>query len=255
MSVTVPIDVVVGFGLVLTRMLGVFFFAPLFGHTAVPVRVRLGLAVAVAWFTVATLELAPVALDASLALAVVREATIGFALGFAASLVFSGFALMAELASIQGGLGAATTLDPANGANSVVLTSFVGSVALLVFLTIGAHHELLRAVVLSFELLPPAGAGPVAAGLGGVAALGGGIFEVAVRLAAPFTAVMLVTNLAVGMLGRAIPQLNLMSLQLPAQIAITLLLLALGAGPFTEALAAAIRDHLPLGLEALVGAP
>ena len=122
--------------------------------------------------------------------------------------------------------------------------------AFMLFLVSG-----IGAVVLSFELLPPAGAGPVAAGLGGVAALGGGIFEVAVRLAAPFTAVMLVTNLAVGMLGRAIPQLNLMSLQLPAQIAITLLLLALGAGPFTEALAAAIRDHLPLGLEALVGAP
>lgn len=253
MSVVVPIDAVVGFALVLTRMLGVFFFAPVFGHTVVPVRIRLSLAVAVAWFTAVQLELGPIALDASLAFAVLREATIGLALGFAASLVFSGFALMAELASIQGGLGAATTLDPATGANSVVLTSFVGSVALLVFLSIGAHHELLRATMLSFQLLPPAGPGPSAAGLGGVAVLGGGIFDVAVRIAAPFTAVMLVTNLAVGMLGRAIPQLNLMSLQLPAQIAITLLLLVLGAGPFTEALAAAIRANAPLGLEALLG--
>jgi flagellar biosynthetic protein FliR len=254
MSVIVPMDVVVGFGLVLTRMLGVFLFAPVFGHSVVPVRVRLGLSVAVAWFTAVQIELGPFALDASLAFAVVREATIGLAIGFAASLVFSGFALMAELAAIQGGLGAANAIDPASGANSVVLTSLVGSVALLVFLTIGAHHELLRASVLSFELLPPAGSGPAPAGLGGVAALGGGVFAVAVRLAAPFTAVMLVTNLAVGMLGRAIPQLNLMSLQLPAQIAITLLLLALGAGPLTEAMAGAIREQVPSGLEALVGA-
>ena len=247
-----PIDAVVAFGLALTRMLGVFFIAPVFGHKAIPLRVRLVLAIAMAWFVAPQLDTSQFAAG-SLGVWVVREATIGLALGFAATLVFSGFALMAELASIQGGLGAASVLDPSSGANSVVLTALVGSFALFVFLAVEAHHDLLRAPVLSFKRLPPGGSASLVPGFLGIAQLGQTIFEVAVRLAAPFTAVMLVTNLAIGMLGRAIPQLNLMSLQLPAQVGITLLLIAIGAAPFTEAVAAALKQHAARGLEVLMG--
>lgn len=253
MSVAIPIEAVLSFGLALTRMLGVFLFAPVFGHTVVAFRVRLVLAVAIAWFVAPQLDASELAVDAWLGLAVLREALIGVVLGFAAALVFSGFSLMAELASIQGGLGAASVLDPTTGANSLVLSSLVGAFALFVFLSIEAHHQLLRAALLSFEHLPPGGSQSLVPGLAGIATLGGGIFDVAVRLAAPFTAVMLITNLGAGMLGRAIPQLNLMSLQLPAQIGITFLLLALGAAPFAEGIADALRAHAPLGLETLLG--
>lgn len=253
MSIAVSLDFVAGFGLVLTRMLGIFLFAPLFSHSVVPFRVRLALAVAIAWFLAPQLDVAAASLDISLGLAVLREAMIGVALGLAAQLVFAGFALMAELASIQGGLGAASVLDPTNGANSVVLTSLVGAFALFVFLSVEAHHDLLRAAWQSFVHLPPGGDESLVAGFGALARLGSGIFELAVRLAAPFTAVMLITNLAVGMLGRAIPQLNLMSLQLPAQVGITFLLLALGAAPFTEVIGDVLKAHAPVGLEALLG--
>lgn len=251
MNVAVPLDLVLGFSLALVRVLGVFAFAPIFGHQAVPMRVRVGIAAVLAWM-VAPAAVVDVGVGAaSFGLAVLREAVIGASLGFAASLLFSGFALMGELASVQGGLGAAAVLDPASGANSVVLTTLVGTFAGLVFLATGAHHEVLRGLFLSFDALPTGGSGLPVQGFADVARMGGVIFEVAVRIAAPITVAMLMSNLAVGMLGRAIPQLNLISLQLPAQIGITLLLLGLGAGLLVQELGATLETELPRALSAL----
>lgn len=250
MNVAVPLDLVLGFALALVRVLGVFMFAPIFGHQTVPMRVRVGLAAVLAW-VVAPVAVVDVAAGGSaFGLAVLREAVIGASLGFAASLLFSGFALMGELASVQGGLGAAAVLDPASGANSVVLTTLVGTFAGFVFLITGAHHEVLRALFFSFEALPTGGSGLPVQAFADVARMGGVIFEVAVRIAAPITVAMLMSNVAVGMLGRAIPQLNLISLQLPAQIAITLLLLGLGAGLLVQELGAALDRELPRALSA-----
>ena len=253
MSVAIPLDFVLGFALALARLLGVFLFAPIFGHAAVPLRVRVGTASALAWLAAPGIGV-DFGTTSAFGLAVAREALIGASLGFAASLVFSGFALMAELAAVQGGLGAAAVLDPASGSNSVVLTTLVGTVAALVFLATGSYHDVLRAVFLSFDELP-AGAGSLpAAGFGAIAHAGALVFEVAVRIAAPFTVAMLLSNIAVGMLGRAIPQMNLIALQLPAQIGLTLALLALAAGLIVEAFAQTLDLQLPGLMASLWGA-
>ncbi len=255
MSVAVPLEIVVGFALALTRILGVLLFAPIFGHRVVPARVRLGVAVLLAWMVAPQAAVDPSLDDYSLGLAALREAAIGASLGFATSIVFSGFALMGEVAAMQGGLGASAVLDPATGANSVVLSSLASTLAGLVFLAAGGHHDVLRGVFLSFELLPPGADPPAASGFAELARLGAVIFEVAVRLAAPFTAVMLASNVAVGMLGRVVPQLNLISLQLPAQIGLTLLILALAAGPLVEAIASILDAQIPRAFGALHGLP
>lgn len=255
MNVEVPIDWVTGFALALTRLLGVFMFAPVFAHTAVPTRVRLGIALALAWFVAPHTPVDPMAPGFSLGLAVVQEVAIGASLGLAASIVFAGFSLVGEIAGMQGGLGAAAVLDPVSGANSVVLSSLIGNIAGFVFLATSAHHEVLRGVFLSFEALPLGGGIPASEGFANLARLGAVVFEVGVRLAAPFTAVMLVSNVAVGMLGRAIPQLNLISLQLPAQIGLTLLILGLAAGAFVDEVAATLEVQIPRAVTALWKTP
>ncbi len=250
MNVEVPLDFVLGFALALARVLGALMFAPIFGHEAVPLRVRVALAAALAWFVAPSL--APAIVDtAAFGLAVAREAVIGASIGFAASIVFSGFALMGELAAVQGGLGAAAVIDPTSGANSVVLTTLIGTIAALVFLATGSHHEVLRAVFDSFREIPPGEIGLPARGFAEIAHAGTLVFELAVRIAAPFTVAMLASNVAVGVLGRAIPQLNLISLQLPAQIGLTLLLVFLTAGLLVEAFAASFSEDLPALMSAL----
>ena len=86
-----------------------------------------------------------------------------------------------------------------------------------------------------------------------VAKMGAVVFRVAVHLAAPVTAAMVVSNVAVGILGRAIPQLNLMALQLPAHVATTLLILGLGAAPLTDVMARSIEGATGDAVAAVLG--
>ncbi len=243
-------------GLVLVRITGLVLVAPVFGHLLVPMRVRAGLAIVLTlglspWVTPVP---APEGDAFSLVAAIGGEAIIGTTLGFAAGLVFSGFAIMGEFASVQGGLGAATVLDPASGASSVVLASILQLTALAIFIAIDGHYLLLGALMDSFTVLPPGGGGLSVTVFEQITGMGALIFEVGVKLAFPVTAAMLVSNVAVGMLGRAIPQLNLMALQLPAHVGVTLLILGLGAGPLVDAMRAAIEHATQQAIAITLGA-
>jgi flagellar biosynthetic protein FliR len=256
-NASVPLDEAVAFSLAMVRLLGLFLMAPFFSHPMIPMRMRVALAFVGTWATtnfwggveLPLLEIGP------MAAAVAHEALVGATLGFATGLVFSGFALLGEFASIQGGLGAATVINPASGASSVVLTSMMQLFAVLLFLAVNGHHQLLQALALSFEHLPLGGIGATLSPevFGAVASLGSLIFEVAVRLAAPVTAVMLLSNVAVGMLGRAIPQLNLMALHLPAHVGVTLLILGLGTGPLSQAMLDTLSQFTERAIAAALG--
>ncbi len=257
MSAALPLEAL-WLGLLATlRVTALLLAAPIFGHRSVPVRVRVGIAVlcviALAPFGArAAAAIGPNAPAAALVAALVGEVLLGLALGFAARLVFAGFALLGEFVAVQGGLGAATVLDPASGASTVVLTSLLQLVALTLFLAVDGHHLLLRGVHASFAALPPGAVVLPAVRFEAVVGLGSVIWELAARLALPVTAVMLTSNLAVGILGRVIPQLNLIALQLPAHIALTFAVLALGAGLFTGVAADVITSGTEAALTALL---
>lgn len=253
---TFALDDTWSFGLAMVRLTALLLTGPFFNHRMIPMKVRVGLAFFIA---LAGGERFGEAGDPTLLstgglwMAVGREVLIGAMIGFASGLVFSGLALMGEFASIQGGLGAATVLDPTSGASSVVLTSIMQIFGLMIFLAIDGHHEVVRGLVLSFAVFPLGQPGIPVESLGSLAQLGSVIFRVAVHLAAPVTAAMVVSNVAVGILGRAIPQLNLMALQLPAHVATTLLIIGVGAGPLTDVMARTITNHTHEAIGVVLG--
>jgi len=236
------------------RLTALFAVAPLFGDRSVPPRLRVALGLAIAAAIGA--ERAPLDLGEASALAlagsIAVEVGIGLLLGFAASLVFSAFELLGEFVSVQCGLGAATAIDPASGVPSPVLSGTLRVFALLIFLALEGHHELLRAAALSFDRLPQ-GALPDPESFRALAGLGAGLFEIALRLSAPFAVAMLLSNLAVGILGRLVPQLNLMLLQLPATIALMLGMLALGASSLVAASGEQLESFGRAALAAVLG--
>jgi flagellar biosynthetic protein FliR len=183
---------------------------------------------------------------------VLGEALIGVAMGFAARVIFAAFSLLGEFISLQGGLGAARVLDPTSGASSVVLAAAFQSFSLLTFLAIDGHHALLLSAAESFQQLPLGGGGPSLGVLAAIGQTGSMVYALALRLALPVTVAMLVTNAALGLLGRAIPQLNLMTLQLPAHVAFLLLLVALGARGMLDLMAESLLPWLS-GLAVTVG--
>lgn len=232
MSIAVPDPT--GTLLVLARIAGVVLTAPLLGHVLVPVRVRAGLVAVLA------LALAPSAAPVAppdlgllaFAGAVAVESLLGALLGFVAQLVFAGVQLGGQVAGIQIGFGMANLLDPQSSQQSTVVAEWEQLLALLAYLALDVHHLLVSALVESFRVAP-AGTAVLGAGvLRGVAARGGELFAIGVRVAAPATIVLLLVNATLGVLARTIPQLNVFVVGFPVNVGVGLVVLGASL-PFT----------------------
>lgn len=220
------------------RVLVVLLVGPIFSHPALSARVRITMALMVAW------AVGPVGVDAmagtqwdvlSVAGAVIVEVMVGRMIGVGLGLVFAGILQLGEFMAVQGGLGAARSIDPTSGSSSVAIGTALNAFAMIIFLAINGHHELIRGIALSFTAIPIGGGLPDTSIFLEVARMGSVIYEVALRIAAPVTVAIFIQNIATGMLGRAMPQLNLLLVNLPLHVGMLLLIVGLGASDFVHA--------------------
>jgi flagellar biosynthetic protein FliR len=209
------------FALVATRVAGLFIGAPALARRDVPARHRVALALAL---TGAMLPgLAPVALPEGAAAALAAfaaELLLGLALGLLARLALMAFELAGEITSTQMGLALGASYDPESGEVTPLLATLQLSLATLLFLTLDGHHALLRSVAASFQILPPGSAlraDVIAAVLSDAfqAAL-----ELAVRVAAPVSGLLLLVNGLIGFLNRVTPQLSIFNVGFPLTVAV-----------------------------------
>ena len=220
------------------RVFVMMMTGPIFGHPALSMRMRLMASVMIAWAAgpVAVGSLAGPEWDVlALSSAVIVEVMIGLAVGIGSGIVFAGILQLGEFVAVQGGLGAARSIDPTSGAASVAIGMAFNTFAMMIFLVIGGHHELIRGMVTSFKVLPIGGGLPDVAMLYRVATLASVIWEMAFQLAAPISISIFVQNMATGVLARAMPQLNLLLVNLPLHVGIMLLIAGFGAPEFVHA--------------------
>jgi len=235
------------------RVAGLLLVAPAAGHAAVPVRLRLLAAVAVALAVVSRLA-APVALPGSwLALAggLAGELVIGAALGYAARLLFVGVELGAAHVSAQLGLSLAEAADPAAGEPSAAVGGLFHLLALVIFLSVGGLRALLGGLMATFQAVPLLGFAPRAGMFELFVGLLAGSFVLALKLAAPVLVAMLTAAAVLGFLQRAVPQLGLLSVELPGRALLGLLTLAAGMAVLLPLMEAA-TDRLGLDVQSLV---
>jgi flagellar biosynthetic protein FliR len=190
------------------RVSGLMVFCPFLGSTAIPIPLRAGLTLLI---TALLYPLhGPLQLDlqswqwAGIALS---EVVIGLLLGLAATFMMEAPLMAGQILGVQMGYSLATLFDPQTQADTPVMAEFHRLAALLIFLQLNVHHWLLRAVVRSFAYLP---AGAALASFGATSVLlhaASGIFLAGLQIAAPGLAATLVTDVALGFLGKASPQL------------------------------------------------
>lgn len=211
---------IVAFFFPLARILALLVAAPPFNNPALPVRVSLLLGLAIAVAITPALPAIPVIEPASGQglLILAQQMIIGFAMGFTMRLVFSAVDMAGNMISNQMGLGFATAYDPQSASQTVVISEFLGMLALLTFMAIDGHLMVIATLVRSFSVLP-IGAGSIATGTwSNIANAGGVIFSSGVLLALPVVVALMITNIALGVLGRVAPQLNLMAIGFPITI-------------------------------------
>lgn len=200
------------FVLVFFRLAGMMLFAPLFGSTRIPRRVR-ALLILVLAFSIAP-GVPPAALPSStwgLAMAIGGEMAFGLAMGMALSLVFVAAQWAGEMIGQQMGLNLSEVFDPQFGSSGSVLGEMYFMLTLVIFLAVDGHHAMLLGVRDSFVALPLLDVRVDRPVFDTVVGLLGGATVLAIRLAAPMLVTMLIVDLVLGLIGKTMPQMNVMS--------------------------------------------
>lgn len=233
----------------LVRILGLLMAASVFGHRSVPARVKIGLGVFIALIVSPTLPPLPdVALGSWQGLFIlVQQFLIGLAIGFTMRVVFAAVELAGEIIGLQMGLGFASFFDPQSAGQTLVLSRFFNLLAMLVFLAVNAHLLVLGLLAESFTTLPISAAPLAAEGFRSVASFGSTIFVVGLQIALPLIAVLLMTNLALGILTRSAPQLNIFAIGFPITLGVGLIVLDFSMPYFAPQMEGVIRQALQAG--------
>jgi flagellar biosynthetic protein FliR len=213
----------------LTRILGLLAASPLFGNNAVPATVKVMLGVLLAMIVAPTVPALPAADPLSMAglLILAQEMLVGLAMGFSIRMVFAAVEMAGEISSLTMGLGFATFFDPNTQGRSSAISQFLALVATLGFLAVNAHLVLLSVLVESFSTLPISATPIYAGGFKQLADWGARIFSTGVQLSLPIVAALLITNVALGILTRAAPALNLFGIGFPITLGVGLLVIAM----------------------------
>ncbi|MHC4545511.1 MAG: flagellar biosynthetic protein FliR, partial [Planctomycetota bacterium] len=224
------VEKLLGFVMVLTRISAFFMVLPVFGWRTIPVRIKVGLTVLLAiFFSVITpLVIEPnrvSVLEAILLIA--NEATYGLALGLVAAVVFSAVKLSGRIIERQMGLAMAQVMDPLTGERTQPLGSLLEMIFLILFLSANGHHMLLLIISKSYEAFPAGSIPTVTVLTGGVVKAGSAMLIAGLKLAAPILAAFLLLMVVLAVLARIVPEMNILFISLPLRVGLGLLMVTI----------------------------
>ena len=214
------------FGLLLVRPGMLVMAAPVFGGTYAPTPTRAGLVVLLAFMLTPLVAVPDIASTVGLGIVIVREMAIGFAIALAIRALVAGAELGGQLSGMQLMLSYGSVIDPQGGVKNNIIGSIYGNLTVLTFLAINGHHAVIRSLVSSYAAMP-IGPGHVDPSLArSVMQMLGVVFVLGLRLAAPLIVVLLIVELATGLVSRSAPALNLMAVGTPIRLVVGLLVVA-----------------------------
>jgi flagellar biosynthesis protein FliR len=195
------------------RVSGLMLFAPFFGSAVIPPRIKVVLVIGI------TAVLYPVYAPHLPALAmshwpilVASETMVGIGMGIATNVVFEAAQMAGQVLSVQMGYSLVNILDPSTQVESTVIAFFHQSLAMLIFLGLDVHHWILRAVANSFVYLPPGSATLNPLFVQALLHEGVIVLDLGIQIAAPVMSATLLTDIVLGLMGKASPQMPLMLL-------------------------------------------
>ena len=213
----------------LSRVLGFVATMPVFNNVAVPAQMRVLIGLAIGLGIAPALPAMPdVPVGSWLGLAIIaQQALIGLMMGFAMGIVFAAVDIAGDLIGLQMGLSFATFYDPNSTGQTPVLTEFLALFAALVFLALNGHLVAISALAESFRLLPVSTTLFASGGVLVLVRSAAMLFSIGLMLALPVVAALLITNIALGVLSRVAPTLNLFAVGFPVTMAAGFVVLAL----------------------------
>jgi flagellar biosynthetic protein FliR len=225
------------FGLSFARFISFITIVPFFGGSVVPSQVKVATATALVIITYPSLLAELPADGSSLPFGAVgfvamlgKEVFVGFTLGFVASLVFEAVSVAGRIADLQRGSTMSELFAPQLQERVSELGQFQLQLAIVIFLTTGAHRFFISAMVRSFEFIPALKFPHVEAGWTPAAefmtTITGSVLSIGIQLAVPIIITLLLTDLFFGLINRVAPQVNVFFLSMPVKMWIGIFVLA-----------------------------
>ncbi len=229
----------------LTRVLGVMATAPILSDRSIPARAKLGLGIVLTLIIMPTLPPVPQFDIFSLKglLILVQQMIIGLAMGFSIRLVFAAVGMAGQMIGMSMGLGFAVFFDPMTQSQNTAISQFLTMLLMLIFLSLDGHLMMVRALADSFVTMPIAMEGNSISPMK-IAMWGQTIFTTGLLLSLPAVAALLITNMALGILTRTAPQLNLFGIGFPVTLSIGFLVLALALQGMLMPMKGMVQDSL-----------
>jgi len=221
--VTVDLDILLrwveGLFIPLARILGFIAIAPVFGHRGITMTIKIMIGIVLAGVIIPAIPAAPRVdlVSAQGVLVIGQQMIVGLALGLMMQILFTAIEMAGQVSGLTMGFGFASFFDPSSGGTNTVTSTLFSILAMLVFLSLDGHLMMVTALVESFYTMPIDSGTSSINGMA-VARFGAQIFIYGLQLALPIVASLLITNIALGVLTRAAPQLNIFGIGFPVTI-------------------------------------
>ena len=242
------------FLVLISRIGGLVAALPVLSGRAVPMKVKAALILSLGILLAPLIRLPVVPYDpVVLAAGLVSEMVIGLAIGLAVRMFFSALEIAGEMIGVQMGFGVVQLFDPSTALQTSIIGQYFTLLASLVFLSLNGHLLLVATILSSYESIPAFGAS-LPGGMGDdILRLSQHMFIVGLKLAAPVLVIILLINILLALLGRAVAQINVFVLSFPVTIAGGLAVLGLST-PFIVTLLVEEIERLELTIHQLLNA-
>ncbi len=241
------------FFLVFIRILSLLSLLPVFNHRAIsiPLRIAFSLVFAVLIVPMVANPAVDTSNVAGYMFYVGREVIVGIVLGFACNFIFYGIRFAGDLIGNQMGFGMVSVLDPMSVEQGTVIIQVKSVIAMLLFLILDGHFLLIEGIVRSFQAIPPATAVLPKEITQTIVRMSYEVFVIAIKISAPVLVSVVMTNVALGILARTVPQMNVFIIGFPLTIGVGLLTLSLTLPMFASFMTRLI-DSLRVTIATLV---
>jgi flagellar biosynthetic protein FliR len=241
------------FFMVLIRMSTLIIMLPIFGDRSVPgpVKILLSITFSAILFPILKSNGAIKVEDAvvwsettgKLLMTLMSEILVGLTVGFASQLVFHSIQVAGDFISQFMGLSMASMYDPHMENQTMVLGQMMSALAMLTFLALDGHHILFRAMIETFNLIPQGHFVINEAFRTSIVNLVGNTVLYGLQLSAPMAACMLLVNIVYGIVGKALPQLNILTLSMASSVMIGGFVLLISYPGIQSGMASLFQTH------------
>lgn len=224
------IDYFPAFFLILSRVSAFFITLPMFSYRTIPAMHKIGLSFFLTWFMFFSIDPPIIEIDAIYFMLIIKEVIVGLSVGLIGMILLYAIQVAGGFIDIKMGFMIANVVDPQTGAQTPLMGGYLYTFALLFLLSIDAHHLLLDGVFYSYQFIPmdqvyiPFGNENI---LMHVVTTFNTMFIIAFQMAMPIAGSLFLVDVALGMVSRTVPQVNVFVIGFPLKILVGFIILFL----------------------------